>query len=175
MADYRRIFIDGFSYFITIVTHKRNPILVKNIELLRESFRFSQTKYDYEIEAIVVLPDHIHTIINPKFAKDYPQIIGLVKRYFSKRCDERFYNHLSQSQSRTQRGMKPIWQKRYYEHTIRDEEDFKMRFHYIHFNPVKHNFCQKVKDWEYSSFHKFVKLGVYDEDWCDFNENIDLY
>ena len=75
MANYKRVFEDGRSYFITIVTHNRNPILIENIELLRKSFRMSKVKYTYKIEAIVILPDHIHMIIRPKVAREYPNII----------------------------------------------------------------------------------------------------
>ena len=174
MPNYQRIFEDGYSYFLTVVTHKRNPILIKNIDLLRESFVISQTKYDYEIEAVVILPDHFHLIITPKIALDYPKIINGIKHHFSKHCNPKFYNHLKQSDSRTKEGYKPIWQKRFYEHTIRDEEDFKMRFHYIHFNPVKHGFVKNVKDWEFSSFKQFVKIGYYNEDWVGFTEKIDF-
>ena len=99
MANYKRIFLDGYSYYFTIVTHQRNPILIENIELLRESFRVSKREYSYKIDTIVVLPDHIHLIITPKRAKDYPHIIRTIKQYFSKHCDKAYYEHLEQSNS----------------------------------------------------------------------------
>ena len=173
MANYKRVFEDGYSYFLTIVTHQRNPILVKNIELLKESFVYSKTKYKYKIEAVVILPDHFHIIITPEVALDYPKIVRSIKQNFSKNCNPLDYKHLSQSASREKEGYKPIWQKRYFEHTIRDERDFKNRFDYIHFNPVKHKFVTKAKDWEFSSFHKFVKAGYYNQNWANFNEETD--
>ena len=174
MPNYKRIYEQGYSYFITIVTHKRNPVLTKNISLLKAAFKQAKTKYAFIIEAVVVLPDHIHMIITPQDAREYPKIIRSIKEYFSKRCDPSFYSHLTQSPSREKRGNKPVWQKRYYEHTIRDEKDFKTRLDYIHYNPVKHGFVQRAKDWKYSSFDKFVKKGWYDENWCDFSEDVDF-
>ncbi len=172
MANYKQLFLLGYSYFITIVTHQRKPILIDNIELLREGFRESKRFFDYKIDAIVILPDHLHMIITPKNATDYPKIIKSIKYNFSKNYTP--IEYVEQSQSREKRGLKAVWQKRYYEHTIRDENDFKTRLDYIHYNPVKHGFVQRAKDWEYSSFDKFVKKGWYDENWCDFSENVDF-
>ncbi|MBU1668793.1 transposase [bacterium] len=76
--------MDGYSYFLTVVTHQRNPILIENIDLLRESFRVSKTKYSYKIEAIVILPDHFHLIITPDVFTEYPKIIRAIKYHFSK-------------------------------------------------------------------------------------------
>ncbi len=154
MANYKRIFLDGYSYYLTVVTHQRNPILIDNIELLRESFRVSKRKYRYKIEAIVVLPDHFHTIITPQNAKDYPHIIRTIKQHFSKHCDVKYYEHLEQSISRQKEGYKPIWQKKYYEHTIRDQKDFEEKIEYIYNNPIKHGYAKNIKDWKYSSYQK---------------------
>ena len=156
MANYKRIFLDGYSYFITIVTHQRNPILIENIELLRESFAKSKRNYDYRIEAIIILPDHIHMIIKPKIAKEYPHIIRTIKQYFSKHCDERYYKHIEQSNSRWREGYKPIWQKKYYEHTIRNEQDYQEKVEYIYHNPIKHNLVDNPSQWKYSSFYKKI-------------------
>ena len=176
MAKYKRVFENGYSYFLTVVTHKRVPILIKNIDLLRDSFRRSKLKYNYQIEAVVILPDHFHTIITPINAKDYPKIISHIKRSFLYGLDKDIKNSakvgLSATQFKNQHS--GIWQGRYYEHTIRDERDFKIRFDYIHFNPIKHKLVSMVKDWEYSSFHKFVKMGWYDSEWGDFDESIEF-
>ena len=152
MANYRRMFLDGHSYFITIVTHNRNPILIENIELLRKSFQVSKDRYDYTIKAIVVLPDHIHMIIHPQNTQEYPQIIRTIKQYFSKNCPKHFYEDMYQSRSRWREGYKPIWQKKYYEHAIRNEKDFQEKMEYIYHNPLKHNLIDNPMDWEYSSF-----------------------
>jgi len=152
MANYRRIFLDGYSYYLTIVTHRRNPILIDNIQLLRQAFAHSKEKFEYHIDAIVILPDHFHMIITPRYAADYPAIISAIKRYFSKHCDPKYYDHLKQSASRQSRGMKPIWQKRFYEHTIRNEKDWHEKLQYIRNNPVKHLYVDKPSQWQYGSF-----------------------
>jgi len=174
MANYKHIFEDGYSYFITIVTHKRNPILIENIELLREGFRVSKCKYDYNIDAIVIMPDHLHMIITPQNANEYPHIIKTIKQYFSKQCDPKYYAHLEQSPSRQKEGYLPVWQKKYYEHTIRNHKDFKIHLDYIHFNPVKHKMTDIAGSWEYSSFQKYVKLGEYHSQWYDFSVDVDF-
>jgi len=154
MANYKRIFLDGYSYYLTIVTHQRNPILIENIELLRESFRVSKKKYDYSIDAIVVLPDHIHMVMTPKIAEEYPHIVRTMKQHFSKHCEEHFYTHLEQTNSRWKEGYRPVWQKKYYEHTIRNEKDFLEKVAYIHHNPIKHELVEEINEWKYSSYNK---------------------
>lgn len=153
MANYKRIFLDGYSYYLTIVTHQRNPILIDNIELLRESFKVSKKKYDYVIDAIVVLPDHIHMVISPRVAEEYPHIVRTMKQYFSKYCEEHYYAHLEQTDSRWKEGYRPVWQKKYYEHTIRNEKDYLEKVTYIHNNPIRHELVEEIKEWKYSSYH----------------------
>ena len=154
MANYKRIFMDGYSYFITVITHERNPILIENIDLLRESFRVSKNKYRYSIDAIVIMPDHFHIILTPKNSEDYPHIIRTIKQYFSKHCPEAYYKHLYQSWSRDKKGYLPVWQKRYYEHTIRNEKDMSEKLQYMYHNPVKHHYVDTPDQWTYSSFVK---------------------
>ena len=144
MANYKRLFVAGYSYYFTIVTHLRKPILIENIELLRENFRESKSYFTYQINAIVILPDHIHMIITPKNVNDYPKIIQSIKYNFSKRYN--IDEHIEQSQSRYRRKMKPIWQKRYYEHTIRDEKDYFRCLEYIRLNPVKHEYVYDTRE-----------------------------
>ncbi len=171
---YRRLYLDGYDYFITVVTHERNPILVNNIDLLRNSFKHAKRKFNFTIDAIVILPDHFHMILQLDNAKEYSKIVGVVKSYFSKHCDPKYYAHMLQTQSRTDKHYKPVWQKRFYEHTILDEKDYKIRLDYIHFNAVKHAYVKKAEAWEYSSFKKFVKAGIYESNWCDFDNEIDF-
>ncbi len=152
MANYKRIFLDGYSYYLTIVTHQRNPILIDNITLLRESFRMSKLRYIYTIDAIVILPDHIHMIITPKFSTEYPHIIRTIKQYFSKKCDPKYYEHLKQSSSRSHEGYRPVWQKKYFEHTIRNDRDLQKKLIYMYHNPVKHQWVDRCDEWKYSSF-----------------------
>ena len=176
MPNYRRVFAEGHSYFLTVVTQNRVAILIKNIELLKKCFRLSKLKYCYTINAIVVLPDHFHIIITPQNCLDYPKIISHLKRSFVYGLDFRIKEVLKKDLSVAQRKRKNsgIWQKRFYEHTLRDEKDYQIKFNYIHFNPVKHRLVKRVRDWEYSSFAKYVKMGIYDINWIDFDENIDF-
>jgi putative transposase len=156
MANYKRIFLEGYSYFITVVTHRRNPILLENIELLRRAFKESKLRYDYTIDAIVIMPDHFHMIITPKHSEEYPKIVSVIKRYFTRHCEQKYYAHLEQSASRHQRGMKPVWQKRFYEHTIRNDKDMHATLQYMYHNPVKHQHTDDPKTWQYSSFNTNV-------------------
>jgi len=154
MPNYRRFFLNNHSYFITIVTYNRNPLLIDNIALLRESFKKSKEKYIYSIDAIVILPEHLHMIITPQNPLEYPKIISTIKAYFSKNCDKKYYIHLEQSQSRLKKRYKAVWQKKYYEHTIRNDKDREQHINYIHNNPIKHKLVDNINEWAYSSYHK---------------------
>ena len=156
MSNYTRIYLEGFSYYLTIVTQNRQPILIENIELLRESFRRSKKRYEYKIDAIVILPDHIHMIITPKIPNEYSKIITYIKRDFlyqlsSNLKEEAKTNLTASTYNRQHSG---IWQRRFYEHTIRDEKDFSKIAEYIRINPIKHGLIENINDWKYSSFYK---------------------
>ena len=154
MSRYKRIFLDGYSYYITVVTYQRNPVLLENIDLLRESFAYAKTKFVFSLNDIVILPDHFHMIITVPEAKTYPKIISSIKRYFSQRCDTRYTRHILQSHSRTMQGYNPVWQKRYFEHTIRNEKDYLEKCSYMYHNPQKHGYTDNVETWEYGSFNR---------------------
>ena len=118
--------------------------------------------FNYDIVAICVLPEHIHVILNPKNIKDYPKIVTSIKYYFSHNygvgVETPTYGYLN-------KGEKGLFQRRYFEHTITNQDDLNNQINYIHYNPVKHGYVHSVKDWEFSSFHKFVKQGLYEENW----------
>ena len=154
MANYKRVFEDGYSYFITIVTYRRKPILTEHIELLRKSFAYSKQRFDYHIDEIVILPDHLHMIITPKIALEYPKIIAATKAYFSKNFKVDADEVMAQSKCRYEKRYKPVWQRRYYEHTIRNEADWQEKIVYMQNNPVKHGLAKNILAWEYSSFVK---------------------
>ena len=151
---YRRIFEDGYSYFLTMVTHGRKPLLVEHIDLLRYAFKLSKKKYDYKIEAIVILPDHLHMVITPMIATDYPKIISHIKRSFVYGLDKNIKMEAKSKLSfaKYRRVHSGIWQERYYEHTIRDEKDFLARLEYIRVNPLKHELVTNINEWKYTSF-----------------------
>ncbi len=164
--NYIRIFIPNSYVFITIVTYNRKQILIENIEYLRESFKQTLQKYQFEIIAIVVNPDHIHMIIKPDNISEYPKIIGTIKKSFTQISK---IDHTTKNNRESD-----VWQRRYWEHTIRDEKDLYKHIDYIHYNPVKHGIVKAPKEWEYSSFKKFVQMGLYEENWCNFNDENEI-
>ena len=115
------------------------------------------------------MPDHLHMIIKVDNINDYPKIIYSMKYYFSKYIN---VEKISLSESKIKKGEKGVWQRRYWEHTIRNEQDFYRHLDYIHYNPIKHNLVKSSKDYKYTTFEKFVKLGLYEENWWNFeNKN----
>jgi len=170
MSNYRRVFIQNSYVFLTVITNNRSHILIKNIELLREAFRNVGRIYKYKIIACVILPEHLHIILYPENIKEYPKIISSIKHYFSANLDIKM---VELSASKIKKREKGIWLRRYIEHTIVSEDDLNKHINYIHYNPVKHGYAKNVKDWEYSSFHKFVKLKNYDENWGSGSSDIE--
>ena len=175
MSNYKRFFSKDYNIvFFTIVTNNRIPVLINNIEILRKSILYAKGKYFFEIVSCVVLNDHIHLILKLQNTNDYPEIIRLIKYYFSIHIKNGGHADalptLQNFGSKRNKREKGVWQRRYWEHTIRDEADFNKHIDYIHYNPVKHGYVKMAKDWEYSSFHRFVKDGYYDENWCDFSK-----
>jgi len=169
MTNYRRNFLDGGSYFFTVnLAERRSRLLTDQVGLLRAAFRYTRARHPFSVEAIVVLPDHLHAIwMLPSGDADYALRWRLIKTYFSRNLamGER------RSKSRTTKGERGIWQRRYWEHTLRDERDYARHVDYIHINPVKHGHVERVTDWPYSSFHRFVRLGIYSADWSGSNND----
>ena len=148
--QYRRAKSPGSSYFFTLVTHNRRPILCEpeNINLLRDSFRQVQRQHPFKIDAIVILPDHLHCIWTlPPLDADFSTRWRLVKSWFSRRCQGQYRGKISASRQHKQE--QAVWQRRFWEHLIRDEEDYQRHVDYIHYNPVAHNLVAKVEDWQY--------------------------
>ena len=159
--DYRRLYLPGGCFFFTVVTQARCPLLIEHIERLRAAFRHVMTKSPFEIQSIVVLPDHLHSIWRlPEGNVDYSQRWMLIKRKFSSGLTPG-----NRSQSKISKREKGIWQRRFWEHAIRDEEDWRQHMDYIHYNLVKHGYVEKPSDWPYSSFHKLVEQGLYQPEW----------
>jgi len=164
MTNYRRNFLVGGSFFFTAnLADRRLCLLTEHVGLLRHAFRDVRRRHPFSIDAIVVLPDHLHAIWTmPKGDADFAVRWRLIKSTFSRGVltGERV------SASRAGRKERGIWQRRYWEHTLRDEGDFARHVDYVHFNPVKHGHVRRVMDWPYSSFHRMVKLGIYPADWA---------
>ena len=137
MSSYIRNYSNGATYFLTLNLEDRinNTLLIDNIDLLRQAFRSAKRKYQFKIDAIVILPDHLYLLITlEKSTSDYTNIIRAFKAYVSKKLPNT--EHLSNT--RKKRNERGIWQRRFWEHTIRDQQDYNNYMDYIHWNPVKH-------------------------------------
>ena len=154
--QYRRTTIPGATYFFTVVTYDRQPVF-KNataIQLLRESFHTVKQRHPFNIEAIVVLPDHLHCLWTlPPGDANFSMRWRLIKAYFSRKCPDEYKKERSLARMRKQE--QAIWQRRFWEHLIRDQQDFRNHVAYIHFNPVKHGLVDCPRDWPYSSVHRY--------------------
>ena len=154
---------DGSTYFFTVVTHERKPILCQEESF--SSLREVKTSRPFKIKAWVLLPDHLHCMWElPPGDFDYSVRWALIKKEFTKRMKGRLEpGRPSASRRRKREGA--LWQRRFWEHRIRDEKDYETHCDYIHYNPVKHGLVTRAKDWEFSTFHRFLKEGVYPEGW----------
>ena len=158
MSQYRRLYECGAHYFFTLVTHQRRPIFseLNHIRLLNFSINKVKKKYPFALNAMVILPDHLHCLWRlPENDNDFSTRWRLIKRYFSMEIDTTI-NH---------RNEKNIWQKRFWEHRIRSQEDWNKHLDYIHYNPVKHGLVQSPNEWQHSSFHYWAAKGFYEKNW----------
>jgi len=163
MVTYRRNRLPGGSYFFTLTLVDRSScLLTERIEDLREAFRSVRRERPFTIDAMVVLPNHLHCIWRlPPGDADYSIRWREIKARFSRRVPA----GESRTQGRGHQKERGIWQRCFWEHTLRDDRDRERHVDYIHYNPVKHGHVSRVADWPYSSFHRFVRLGVYPLDW----------
>jgi putative transposase len=133
---------------------------------LREAIEKVRTQHPFQIDAWVLLPDHLHTIWTlPNNDADFPLRWQLIKRHVIRQCGELLHQPDLMTASKTRHRESTLWQRRYWEHLILDDADFERHMHYLHYNPVKHALVKQVKDWPYSSFHRYVENGTYDENW----------
>jgi putative transposase len=169
MVRYRRNFIAGGTYFFTVTLADRTSrALVEHADALRAAMQSTRLERPFTIDAVVILPDHLHIVMTlPAEDADYANRWRLIKRRFTHavtRSGTRVAHHAS--------GEAALWQRRFWEHTIRDDSDFERHVDYIHFNPVRHGLVARVRDWPHSSFHRFVQQGLLPEDWAgDFSED----
>ncbi|MBT9311335.1 REP-associated tyrosine transposase [Leptothoe kymatousa] len=164
--QYRRAKTPGAIYFFTVVTYNRQHLFTTDdtIQLLRQAFYVIKQNHPFDIDAIILLPDHLHCIWTlPDGDADFSMRWRLIKAYFSRYCPEAY--KCQRSLARLRKKEQAIWQRRFWEHQIRDERDFERHVDYIHYNPVKHQLVNAPKDWPYSSFRRFVVQGVYADDW----------
>ncbi len=164
MTQYRRALIPGGTWFFTVNLAERtvSRLLVDQIDALRSAIRTVQSAHAFRIDAVVILPDHLHCIWTlPPNDLDFSTRWGMIKGNFSRLIAK---TELV-SASRLKRGERGIWQRRFWEHLIRDEDDFKTHVDYIHWNPVKHGWVRRVTDWPHSSFHSYLRRGIYEKNW----------
>jgi putative transposase len=168
MSWYRRWRKPGGVYFFTVVTYDRLPILTSDVArpLLRRALEETQAERPFEIVATVLLPDHLHALWRlPPGDDSYSTRWRLIKSRFTRSLLETGYKEPPLGRSRKARQEHAIWQRRGWEHLIRDEADWKNHLDYIHYNPVKHGLAAAPGDWPYSTFFKYVALGEYEEQW----------
>jgi len=168
MPEYRRAFLPGGTFFFTLVTERRARILCTPLArpILRNALTLAQQRWPFEIRAIVLMPDHLHTLWTlPERDPDFSVRLAFVKKEFTKAWLAGGGAEQAISSSRSQNRRRGVWQRRFWEHTIRDEQDFTRHCDYIHHNPVKHGLATCPHAWVYSSFDRFVRERVYDVAW----------
>jgi putative transposase len=160
--------VPGGSYFFTVVTYRRAKLFSHETArtLLGNVFRECAAAWPFETAAIVLLPDHLHTIWTlPPGDANYPARWSWIKKEFTKAWLAASGREQRPTAGVRREHRRGIWQRRYWEHTIEDEDDFERHFDYLHFNPVKHGYVRSPCEWPWSSFHRWVKAGVYDRAW----------
>ena len=163
MTNYRRAHASGATYFFTVNLARRDAMLLADrINDLRNAVRYVRTRHAFTIDAMVVLPDHLHAVWTlPPGDADHSLRWRLIKTWFSRQIP-----HGEQRRdSRIAKNERGIWQRRYWEHLIRNEDDLRRHVDCIHFNPVKHEHVKQAAEWPYSSFHRFVAEGRLSSDW----------
>ena len=168
MPQYRRNFVPGGTYFFTVATAQRRAILTTDLgrECLHEALKDVHRRSPFDLVAIVLLPDHLHAVWTlPPGDVEYPTRWRQIKEQFTRSYLGRGGTEITRSNSRISKGERGIWQRRFWEHTVRDENDLRRCVNYLHWNPRKHNLAQRVQDWPWSGFHRFVELGEYDLLW----------
>lgn len=164
MTDYRRARVAGGTYFFTVaLADRRSSLLTERVDLLRACFQSVRARHPFRIDAMVVLPEHLHCVWTlPEDDADYSKRWFLIKSEFSRGISP----GEQRRPSRVVRRERGIWQRRFWEHVIRDERDLQTHVDYVHINPVKHGHVQRAIDWPHSSIHRHVKQGLCDASWA---------
>lgn len=171
---YRRTHTKGGTYFFTVnLKDRKSTLLTDKIDLLRGVMNHVKRYHPFRLEAMVVMPEHMHTIITlPADDNNYSMRWSLIKSGFSRQIS----CHEFIGQSREKKRERGIWQRRYWEHLIRDNNDLKAHIDYIHFNPVKHGCVTKPSDWPFSTIHRYIEKEIIDINWgCSYESNTSNY
>ncbi|MDR3419272.1 MAG: transposase [Nevskia sp.] len=165
MPNHRRAYVPGGMWFFTVNLLQRhgNDLLIREVDLLRSVTGRVRRLRPFKIDAWVVLPDHLHCVWTlPADDADFSTRWRLIKTLFSRALPKTE----RRSAVRVAVGERGIWQRHYWEHCIRDEDDYRRHVDYVHVNPLKHGLVGRVADWPYSTFHRAVQAGLYAIDWC---------
>lgn len=168
MPNYRRNFVPGGTYFFTVVVHERRPILTTRLgrSCFRRALRKIRAKRPFQLVAIVLLPDHLHAVWKlPPGDADYSTRWAQIKESFTRSFLTAGGREGYRSRSRITKRERGVWQRRGWEHTVDDEDELKRCVDYIHWNPVKHGHVERVQDYRWSTFHRYVREGEYELDW----------
>ena len=163
MVRYRRNFLPGGTFFFTLTLRdRRSSLLVEHIDALRESFRVARERHPFIIDAIVIMPEHLHMVMTlPPDDTKYDTRLRFVKSRFTRALVQR-----GVALARNARGEYNLWQRRFWEHTIRDDTDLQHHVDYIHFNPVKHGHTTRAVEWPHSSIHRYIRMGWLNANWA---------
>jgi len=170
MPNYRRDQTPGATWFFTVVAWERQAIFCKDVfrEALRQAIQKTRIRHAFCIDAWVLLPDHLHCVWTlPEDDADFSLRWKLIKQFVIRDCSNQDFAKGKLSSAKKQRRESSIWQRRFWEHKIRDEKDFANHLDYLHYNPVKHEYCKKVSAWPFSSFHHYQAAGIYPENWAE--------
>ncbi len=168
MSKYRRAHIPGGTYFFTVVTYNRKPILTdpRALDIFQYAWSATKNRFPFTTEAFCLLPDHLHCLWRlPEGDSDYSIRWREIKRLFTRGYLKNIGPGGFRNASRRRSGEAAVWQRRSWEHVIRDQADFDNHVRYIHLNPVKHGLEKRIRDWPCSSFHRYVRMGLLDPDW----------
>ncbi len=174
MKRLRRNYVKGGTYFFTVVTHMRRPILTSEIArtAIMEAIDHRQSRRPFDLIAYVILPDHLHAIWQlPPGDDDYSIRWAQIKERFTRNYILMEGSESNTDANRSRHRERAVWQHRFWEHTIEDDEDYKRCLDYIHWNPVKHGMVSSAAEYEWSSFLKWVDLGEYDREWGQVDRN----
>ncbi|MCG6861175.1 MAG: transposase [Chromatiaceae bacterium] len=170
MTRYRRALVGGGTYFFTVVTYRRRRFLTdaEPQRWLREAIEATRADHSFDIDAWVLLPDHLHCIWTlPEGDADFATRWSLIKTRFTKKARALLQREDWMTPSKRKHREGTIWQRRFWEHVIRDQRDFVNHVNYVHYNPVKHGLVKRASDWPFSSFHRYVDAGLYSRGWGD--------
>ncbi|WP_367109716.1 transposase [uncultured Psychrobacter sp.] len=164
MRSYIRDKTKEGTYFLTMnLLDRKSELLIKHINEFRRAYQLTKQNHDFELHAMILLPDHVHTLITlAKNSDDYAVIISSIKTYFSRQIKKSTSETINPS--RVRRRERGIWQRRFWEHRVRDELDYQRHMDYIHYNAVKHGYVARPFDWQYSTFQRCVEKGFYTSD-----------